>query len=215
MENTFLGKERMAYETPAGGITITGYIVRRMHKTRILEGIENLFADDPLQALEKFGVYALAASTSFGPAMYQPSFDRPGSVISLPDPDTGMAVTVRQLPRDPHYKFAYEVELPQGSKISGEEVITGTTVGLRGLGMPAPSKYFLNNATDSYRAEAIGIINSELAPGLGRWRIRGYGELKVRDNIGNQGVLALSRNGNIKGELISSSGNLKKIAFQI
>ena len=202
----FTGVERMNYETPPQGITLTGYIVRRMHKTRLLAEMADLVAESPAQALAQFGVYAAAAGTSYGPAMYQPRFDRPGAEVTETDPETGAVVTVHQGKREPHYAFTYEVRLPDGSRIAGEEKILGTTVGLRGLGMPAPSQFEYQHAQDGYRAAANGVINSELAPGLGRWRVRGYADLQLEDNRGNRGSISLDRKGRIEIEITSEDG---------
>lgn len=200
------GDRRMQYETPPQGITLTGYIVRRMHKTRLLIDMAGLVESDPRAALAAFGAYAAAAGTSYGPALYQPRFDSPGSVITEDDPDTGARVTVRQHERSPHYTFSYDVHLPDGSQISGEEKVLGTTVGLRGLGMPAPSTFQYQSADGSYRAFVSGTIYSELAPGLGRWRVRGYADLQLEDNQGNRGTLELDREGRLQIEILPEAG---------
>lgn len=209
------GSKRMNYETPPRGTTITGYIVRRMHKTRLLEGMQDLIASSSAEALAKFAVYAAAAGTSYGPALYQPRFDRPGSVISEPDPETGAVVTVSQGERAPHYAFHYVVELPNGGKISGEERILGTTVGLRGLGMPAPSQFKFEDPGSGYKAFASGTVHSELAPGLGRWRIRGYADLQLEDNLGFRGSLVLDRKGQIEIEIIAEDGSIFETSLQL
>lgn len=200
------GNRRMQYETPPQGITLTGYIVRRMHKTRLLSDMADLVKSDPRAALAAFGSYAAAAGTSYGPALYQPRFDSPGSVITEVDPETGAVVTVRQHERSPHYTFSYEVRLPDGSRIHGEEKVLGTTVGLRGLGMPAPSSFQFESADGAYRAFVSGTIHSELAPGLGRWRVRGYSDLQLEDNQGNRGTLTLDRKGRLHIEILPEAG---------
>lgn len=209
------GSERMNYETPPQGITLTGYIVRRMHKTRMLSGLQAIAAENPKEALAKFGAYAAAAGTSYGPAMYQPRFDRPGAEITEDDPETGARVTVRQGARDPHYAFRYEVLLPDGGRITGEEKVLGTTVGLRGLGMPAPSHFEYEDASSSYKAFVGGMIHSELAPGLGRWRVRGYADLQLEDNHGNRGQLVLDRKGRIEIEISGEDGETFTYSLQL
>lgn len=192
----FAGMERMQYETPRGGISITGYIARRLHKTALLDDIETALSRRPALALMQFAIYAAAAATSWGPALYQPRFDRPGAEVAEADPDTGAQVTVRCLATEPHYTFEFDVLLPGGGRISGQEAITGTTVSLTGLGMPAPSRFRYQSADAVYEAEAIGTITSELAPHLfGPWHIRGYGALQLTDTLGQQGVLSLDRQG--------------------
>jgi hypothetical protein len=87
--------------------------------------------------------------------------------------------------------------MPNGDIFSGSEEITGTTVGLRGLGMPAPSKF--NFTSGTYTAELTGVLTSELALSLiGRTRIRAYGFLNFSDNTGNTGKLDIDRNNSIR-----------------
>ena len=90
--------------------------------------------------------------------------------------------------------------MPNGDVFSGSEEITGTTVGLRGLGMPAPSKF--NFKSGGYSADLTGILTSELALSLiGRTRIRAYGFLNFNDNANNSGKLSIDRNQKIKLEI--------------
>ena len=90
--------------------------------------------------------------------------------------------------------------MPNGDIFSGSEEITGTTVGLRGLGMPAPSKF--NFKSGNYSADLSGLLTSELTLSLiGRTRIRAYGFLNFSDNAGNSGKLSIDRNKNIKLEI--------------
>jgi hypothetical protein len=213
--HTFTGLERMRYETPDGGITLTGYIVRRLHKTALLDGISAHTAEQPALALLQFGIYVLAAATSWGPALYQPDFGRPGAVVSEADPDTGVVVTVQFVSSSPHYTFHFEARLPDGSLIEGRESITGTTVGLSGLGMPAPST-FTYSSPDGYEASAVGTINSELAPRLFQsWQIRGYGSLQLSDNRGSSGRADLNRAGLIAVEATTPDGKHLHSRYQL
>ncbi len=209
------GKLRMQYETPPQGITLTGYIVRRMHKTRLLAGIEAAAASQPAEALAQFAVYAAAAATSWGPALYQPAFDSPGAERVENDPDTGALVRVVQKPRNPHYQFTYEVELPGGGLITGRESITGTTVGLRGLGMPAPSFFMYSSPNGEYEARASGVVYSELGFGFPNWVVRGYGELSLEDNQENRGQLTLDRSGKIQVKISLPGGETHNKTYQI
>ncbi len=210
------GTHRMNYELPPGGITLTGYVVRRLHKTRLLEGIERLAQEQPALGLIQFGIYAASGATSWGPALYQPTFHRPGAVVSEADPDTGAAVTARYVTDQPHYTFHFDVRLPDGGAVQGEESITGTTVGWQGLGMPAPSHFTYRNIDESYQAAADGIITSELAPRLLQsWLVRGYGELQLSDNIGNRGRLRLNRKGIIGVEVQGPTGKSYRAEYQI
>ncbi|NDJ53138.1 MAG: hypothetical protein GYB68_08660 [Chloroflexi bacterium] len=200
---SFVGAERMRYELPMGGISITGYIVRRLQKTALLTSLASLEKDLPAQALATFGVYALASATSWGPAFYQPSMGRPGAEISEADPATGAKVTVRYLERDPHFSFSYEVTLPSGGVISGQESITGTMLTIGGLGMPAPSIYAYRSGDGSYTARATGVINSELAPRLfAPTQIRGFGALQLSDSAEHTGSIKIDRRARISAEIL-------------
>ena len=186
------------YELPPAGITLLGYVVRRMHKTRWLMSIPELAAAGKTeQALANIAMYAVTSSTSFGRAYYQPQFNSTGAEISEPDPLTGANVTAKLISTSPHYLITYTATMPNGDIFSGSEEITGTTVGLRGLGMPAPSKF--NFTSGAYTAELTGVLTSELALSLiGRTRIRAYGFLNFSDNTGNTGKLDIDRNNSIR-----------------
>jgi len=187
--------ETTRYELPSQGITLLGYVVRRMHKTGLLEQASRyLSAGQTALALEQVALYAAASSTSFGPAYYQPQFNRAGETISENDPETGATIVARLEATSPHYLISYTATLSNGDCFSGRESITGTTVGLRGLGMPAPSKFTFQSG--AYTAELNGLITSELALSLFRQtRIRAYGWLDFQDNAGNRGRLTFERSG--------------------
>ena len=189
--------DTVRYELPPEGISLLGYIVRRMHKTERLLPIPELLAQGKSsEALEQIALYTAAASASYGRAYYQPTFDSTGATVREPDPATGAIVTARLESRSPHYHITYEVDLPNGDHFQGSETITGTTVGLRGLGMPAPSQF--NFISGGYHAKLTGTITSELALSLfGHTRIRAYGFLNFEDNAGNSGKLELNRSGDI------------------
>ena len=189
------------YELPLAGITLLGYVVRRMHKTQWLTSIPALLTDNKTsEALAKVAMYAVTSSTSFGPAYYQPQFNSKGEEVSEADPQTGAMVTAKLISTSPHYLISYTAVMPNGDVFSGSEEITGTTVGLRGLGMPAPSKF--NFKSDGYSADLTGILTSELALSLiGRTRIRAYGFLNFNDNANNSGKLSIDRNQKIKLEV--------------
>ncbi|CAG1011148.1 hypothetical protein ANAEL_04099 [Anaerolineales bacterium] len=189
------------YELPTTGITLLGYVVRRMHKTQLLTSIPKLVAAGKTgEALAQVALYAVRSSTSFGRAFYQPQFDSVGAEVSEADPQTGAEVKAKLEASSPTYQISYSVTMPNGDVFSGREEITGTTVGLRGLGMPAPSKFSFNSG--EYSAELTGVLTSELALSLiGRTRIRAYGFLNFSDNAGNAGKLTLDRGDNIKLEI--------------
>jgi hypothetical protein len=186
------------YELPTTGITLLGYVVRRMHKTQLLTSVSELVtAGKTGEALAHVATYAVTSSTSFGRAFYQPQFDSVGAEVSEADPQTGAVVKAKLEANSPTYQISYSATMPNGDVFSGREEITGTTVGLRGLGMPAPSKF--NFASGNYNAELTGVLTSELAFSLiGRTRIRAYGFLNFSDNAGNTGKLKLNRSGRIE-----------------
>jgi hypothetical protein len=189
--------ETTRYELPPEGITLLGYIVRRMHKTEWLVKASALLVEGKTaQALEHSAVYAASSSTSYGHAYYQPQFNRIGEIVSEADPITGAIITARLDSSSPHYNISYEAIMPNRDIFRGSETITGTTVGLRGLGMPAPSKFTFTSS--DYTAEFTGIITSELALSLfGNTRIRAYGFLNLKDSAGNTGRLDLNRLGDM------------------
>jgi hypothetical protein len=197
------------YELPPSGITLLGYVVRRMHKTNLLMPVPALLAENKsAEALAQVAMYAVKSSTSFGRAYYQPQFNSTGAKISEADPITGAIVTAKLVSTSPHYLITYTAAMLNGDLFSGSEEITGTTFGLRGLGMPAPSKF--NFKSGSYTADLTGLLTSELALSLiGRTRIRAYGLLSFNDNQGNTGKLNIDRNKNINLEI-----NNKKIEGQ-
>ena len=189
--------ETTRYELPPEGTSLLGYIVRRMHKTAWLTPVpEMLTQDKSVKALEHIAIYTAASSTSYGRAYYQPNFNATGDIVSEPDTTTGANVTARLDSRSPHYHISSNVVMPNGDMFQGKEEITGTTVGLRGLGMPAPSRFTFTSG--DYSADLTGIITSELALSLiGNTRIRAYGSLNFKDNIGNTGRLELKRDGSL------------------
>ncbi|GAB4538692.1 MAG: hypothetical protein Fur002_02570 [Anaerolineales bacterium] len=183
----------MRYELPPEGITLLGYVVRRMHKTALLSAVPALLREaKTVEALETVARYAVASSTSFGRAFYQPRFNRVGEFIEERDPQTGALVRAELVSASPHYHITYAAKMQNGDVFEGEERITGTTVGLRGLGMPAPSKFRF--ASGVYAAEMTGLLTSELAFSLwGGTKIRAYGFLNAQDNFGNAANLSIDR----------------------
>jgi hypothetical protein len=186
------------YELPPEGITLLGYVVRRMHKTEWLQHVPDLIASGNTdEALACVVMYAVRSSTSFGPAYYQPRFNSTGEEVSEPDPVTGALVRAKLESSSPTYKISYSATLTDDVLFTGSEEIQGTTIGLRGLGMPAPSRFHFQSG--SYTADMTGMLTSELALSLiGRTRIRAYGFLNFQDSAGNTGRLELDRGNNIE-----------------
>ncbi len=193
--------DAMRYELPPEGISLLGYIVRRMHKTALLEKIPALILDGQAKsALEIVARYAAESSTSFGRAYYQPRFNRVGESIEEADPKTGAVIRATLESDSPHYHIVYNAKMKNGDEFTGEERITGTTIGLRGLGMPAPSKFSFKSG--NYKVELVGILTSELALSfLGKTKIRAYGFLNFSDSAGNSGKLTLDRQKKIEIEI--------------
>ena len=187
--------DTLRYELPPEGITLLGYVVRRMHKTEwLVKAVDLLAKHKTAEALEATAMYAIASSTSFGRAYYQPQFNRAGDVVQELDPITNALVSAKLESSSPHYHITYQATLNSGETFNGSETILGTTIGLRGLGMPAPSKFVFKAA--DYEAEFTGTLTSELALSLfGNTTIRAYGSLDFKDNAGNTGHLDLNRQG--------------------
>ncbi len=72
--------------------------------------------------------------------------------------------------------------------------------------MPAPSQFTFTAPDGGYTAQAVGLITSELAPGLFRWRIRAQGSLQFKDSQGHTGQLRLTRGGEISLTITTPSG---------
>jgi hypothetical protein len=196
------------YELPESGISLLGYVVRRMHKTRLLVPLADLLSEgNTAEALSAVTLYLACASISFGPAYYQPMFNSAGSAIHEADPETGFMVTARLTATQPHLRIEYQVEMPGIATLTGVETVLGTTIGLGGLGMPAPSKAELVSQDGTYQAEISGLITSELQPGFLRSsRIRGFGELKGSDSAGNKSEVRVDRQGKITLKQFGRSG---------
>ena len=189
--------DTLRYELPPEGTTLLGYIIRRMHKTEWLaKAAEALMQNKTAEALEAVALYAAASATSFGRAYYQPRFNREGDVASERDPITNALIAAKLVSSSPVYHITYSAEMPNGDIFEGSEKILGTTVGLRGLGMPAPSKFTFKSHV--YEATLSGTLTSELALSFfGNTKIRGYGSLNFSDSAGNEGQLNLSRQGEV------------------
>lgn len=196
------------YELPRGGATLLGYVVRRMHKTQLLAPVPaQLRAGRPDQALIQVALYAAGASASYGPAYYQPEFDAVGAQAVEADPVTGAEVQARLTAVRPHFQIAYAALLAGVGRFAGEETITGTTVGLTGLGMPAPARLSFTSADGAYTVALAGTITSELLPGFfGRSRIRAVGELQFHDNAGQHGRVTLARAGRAQVNVETAAG---------
>jgi hypothetical protein len=198
------GDARAAYETH--GVSLVRYLARRTAKTRLLLDLADALpgdgrAADPARALAVFGVFCAAAAASFGRGYRQPSFDATGTEIEEKDPETGARIVARLDGRGPgsRLRLSVAVELPGMARFVGREEILGTTVGVHGLGMPAPSVFELATVEPlaPWSAQAIGTITAELAPRLAGTLVRGHGTLELRDDRGTTGEVELRRDGRI------------------
>ena len=203
---TRLDTDTTRYELPLGGTTLLGYVVRRMHKTHLLEAaVESVYAGRKPEALRSVALYTAISTTSYGRAYYQPEFDSQGDKASEEDPATGAKVSAELVNSTPHYQISCTVQQDGRYEYLAEETITGTTFGLRGLGMPAPSRFIFT--CGEYRAELSGVITSELAVSLLRpTLIRAFGDLAGSDNAGNQVLMELNRKGEIQVDLNRERG---------
>lgn len=218
--------ERAPYETH--GTSLVRYLARRTAKTRLLLPLADLLgpasttpgADEPADlpdtaaCLAVFGQFVLAAATSFGRGYRQPSFDETGSKVAERDPETGAAIVARLDGRGPGSRLRLSVaaDLTGIGRLEAAEEITGTTVGLHGLGMPAPSRFAFETAAPlpPWSATAMGVITTELGPTLGGFVVRGHAELELADSAGNRGEARLARDGTALITIIGVGGTLSR-----
>jgi len=211
------GDARAAYETH--GIGLARHVARRLAKTRLLDPMRDLLdprAPRPAEALAIFGLYAAAAMTSWGRGYRQPAFDRAGAVAEEFDPETAASVAARLAARGGPgpIRLSGEVRVPGIGTVTVDEEIRGTTAGIHGLGMPAPSRITfvadgslgVDGSPGLFRAEAIGVLTTELAPRPFGWIVRGHGSLALSDSTGDDGSLRLGRDGWAYLEVRSAGG---------
>jgi hypothetical protein len=203
------GDARAAYETH--GVSLVRYLARRTAKTRLLLHLPDLLDDGrTADALALVGIFAAAAATSFGRGYRQPAFDPTGTEIAETDPETGATIVARLEARGPasHLRLSVRAMLDGVGTFEGHEEILGTTVGIHGLGMPAPSVFTFSaeRVREPWSARAIGTITSELAPRLGGVRIRGHGTLDLSSSSGDRGRVALDRDGHASVSITDGGG---------
>lgn len=203
-----VGDARAAYETH--GTSLVRYLARRTAKTRLLLELAECLPSDrgPMrteQALAVFGVFCAAAAASFGRGYRQPTFDATGTEIAEIDRETSARITARLDGRGPgsRLRLSVRAELDGIGIFEGREEIIGTTVGLHGLGMPAPSifEFRTGQPLPPWSARAVGTITAELAPSLSGTRVRGHGRLELSDAGGLDGFVELSRNGHVEARV--------------
>lgn len=208
---------RADYETD--GTTFLQYLARRAAKTIILEPLQQLLAvrrpggPIPAAALVCFAYYAVAASTSYGRGYRQPSFSSERSV-SEKDRETSSLITARSVGARDDLAAEITAEIDGIGRFVGNERILGTTVGLRGLGMAAPSQFSFETARGrgapllAWRGEARGTVTTELAPSLRGTIVRAYGSLALSDDAGCRGKATLDRDGEVSITVNDPSGGV-------
>jgi ligand-binding SRPBCC domain-containing protein len=205
------------YELPEAGISLLGYVIRRMHKTELLRNVPQLVnCGRTDMALASLGTYGILAATSFGEARYQPSSNPAGTRLSEADPATGTVVEACLESASPHLRIAVSVTPVEGGVFTGSETILGTTVSLRGLGMPAPSAYEYRLPEPGYSARLAGTITSELSPRLLRSvQVRGFGSLDLEDSSGNTGRVSLDRSGRLHVAVSRPDGSVRESTMDV
>lgn len=215
------GDRRAAYETH--GTSFLQYLARRAAKSQILLPLHELLAikrrggPEYPAALACFAYYAVAASTTYGRGYRQPAFTDERRVEER-DRQTGALVTARSAGDGRTIAAEVDLTLPDIGQFRGSERILGTTVGLRGLGMAAPSTFTFTIDESGHRAglaawwgEGRGTITTELAPSLRGTTIRAYGELSLNGSDGSRGRASLHRSGDLAIEVTSPTGDLYRL----
>ena len=208
---------RADYETD--GTTFLQYLARRAAKTVILKPLEGLLAVKrsggplPAAALVCFAYYAVAASTSYGRGYRQPAFSNERSAIEK-DRETSSVITARSVGARGDLAAEITAEVEGVGRFVGNERILGTTVGLRGLGMAAPSQFSFETTHErgapllAWRGEARGTVTTELAPSFRGTTVRAYGSLALSDDAGSAGKATLNRDGEISITVTDRSGGV-------
>jgi hypothetical protein len=211
------GDKRAAYETH--GTSFLTYLARRAAKTQILVPLATLLArgrpggPETAAALACLAYYAAAASTTYGTGYRQPSFVDEEEAHER-DRETGVDITAINLGKGREIAAEIRALIPRVGMYTSRERVLGTTIGLRGLGMPAPSTFTFAVSSEGRRAglvewsaSARGTIVTELAPLLNRSRIRAYGGLDLSGSDGSRGSATLTRDGACEIRIIDVNGN--------
>ena len=208
---------RADYETD--GTTFLQYLARRAAKTIILEPLQQLLAVKrpggpiPAAALVCFAYYAVAASTSYGRGYRQPIFSSERSATEK-DRETSAVITATSVGARGNLAAEITAEVAGIGRFVGNERILGTTVGLRGLGMAAPSQFSFETAPGrgatllAWRGEARGTVTTELAPSFRGTTVRAYGSLALSDDAGSTGTATLNRDGQVSITVTDRSGGV-------
>ena len=216
------GDARAAYETH--GTSFMSYLARRAAKTRLLLPLKELLSarrsggPERAAALVCFAYYAVAGSTSYGRGYRQPAFND-ATESHERDRETGARIVAVDVGLQREIKAQIRATVPGIGVFIANEQVLGTTIGFRGLGMPAPSRLSFE-VDDSGRAaglvawhgEAIGTIVTELAPTIGGSKVRAYGSLELRGSDGSTGRVRLDRDGLLVAEVVDPGGDSLRLS---
>ena len=204
------GDARATYET--SGTSFLQYLARRAAKSRILIPLATLLRSDRAGgpefagALVCFAYFCVAASTTYGSGYQQPNFTDEQFVEEL-DRETGVAVRATNTGGRREIAAKISATLPKIGLYESSERVLGTTVGIRGLGMPAPSTFAFDvdpsgrrAGLAAWRGTARGTVVTELAPTLRGSRIRAYGALDLHGSDGSRGRAEITREGLVRVE---------------
>ena len=200
------------YELPPEGISLLGYVVRRMHKTQLLEDVSTMLAaKQTTQALYSVAHYTAAASVTFGKLYYEPRPDRLGSTHKENDPRTGASVSAMLESIAPNMGLSCAVSLPGGAYFHGREISRDASASLRGWVNPTTCAFHFHHETPAYTAKIKGNITREIVPHVaGPWHMRAHGTLELQDSAGNVGRLILRRDATATVILTSVAGELSQ-----
>lgn len=198
------------YELPPEGISLLGYVVRRLHKTELLASVPHLLSQgNVMSALLAIAHYTAASSVTFGKLYYEPRRDRPGTIRTENDPQTGAQVTAVLESSSPDICLAYDVNLLSGGFFHGRETNSDASVSLRGWVHTVACQFQFHHPDPQYTATISGNILREIVPHLaGPWHIRAHGSLELTDSHGHTGRLILQRNGTANLLLSSPTGQI-------
>ena len=215
------GDARAPYETH--GTTFLQYLARRAAKTRALLPLAPLLRErraggpEYPGALACFAYYVAAASTTYGVGYRQPDFtDERMSEES--DRETDATITAINTGASREIAARLHATLPKIGRYESSERVLGTTVGLRGLGMPAPSTFAFEvdpsgrrAGLAAWRGTARGTITTELAPSLSGSRIRAYGSLDLHGSDESRGRAEIGRDGRVAIEVRDPFGGVVRL----
>ena len=160
---------------------------------------------------------AVAASTTYGSGYRQPEFTDE-QIVEERDPESGALISAINSGGSREIAAKIRATVPKIGIYDASERILGTTVGIRGLGMPAPSTFaFEVDAAGrraglaAWRGTARGTITTELAPTLRGSRIRAYGALDLHGSDGSRGRAEITREGLVRIQISDPQGGTLRL----